>query len=98
MATYVSVNTEGNLYVSDTGNRRIQKLSPDGTPLAQWGTYGDAPGQFRSPSGIAVDAQGNIFVADLETGGIQKLSPDGQPLAAWGRSGSGRVSSRTRRA
>jgi sugar lactone lactonase YvrE len=76
------------VYISDTGNRRIQKLTPDGKAMAQWGTYGDAAGQFKSPSGIAVDTQGNIYVADLEAGTVQKLSPDGEPLAEWGSAGS----------
>jgi hypothetical protein len=64
--TYLAVDKQDNVYVSDTGNHRIQKLSPDGQSLAQWGTFGDTLGQFKSPTGISVDSQGNIYVADME--------------------------------
>ena len=76
------------MYVTD--NYRIQKLSSDGTYLAQWGTgtYGSNPGQFESPEGIAVDSSGNVYVADTGNYRIQKLSSDGTYLAQWGIPGS----------
>ena len=76
--TGIALDAQGNVYVADTGNNRIQKLSPTGQPLAQWGTEGNAPGQLRYPDGIALDAQGNIYVADWANGRIQKLSLSGQ--------------------
>ncbi|MCL4551944.1 MAG: glycosyltransferase [Candidatus Marsarchaeota archaeon] len=45
----VSEHAEGNIYVADTYNHRIQKLSPEGQPLAQWGSQGNGPGQFNLP-------------------------------------------------
>src|SRR5262249_38601199 len=45
----VAVDGEGNVYVADTHNDRVQKLSPAGEPLAQWGGRGAAPGQFLRP-------------------------------------------------
>ena len=59
----VAVDLAGNLYVADTDNHRVQKVSPAGELLAQWGSYGSDPGQFRGPMGVAVDAQGNVYVA-----------------------------------
>ena len=44
-----AVDAQGNIYVADTANHRIQKLSPTGAPLAQWGTRGDPPSQFEEP-------------------------------------------------
>ena len=84
----VAVDTEGNLYVADWQNHRLQKLSADGTSLAVWGTPGNGPGQFDQPAAVALDRQGNVYVADAGNGRIQKLSPSGQPLAAWGTAGS----------
>jgi class 3 adenylate cyclase/sugar lactone lactonase YvrE len=79
----IAVDPQGNIYVSDTNNNRIQKLSPSGQPLKQWGHQGTAPGQFSNPFGIALDAKGNIYVADQGNHRIQKLSPSGQPMAQW---------------
>jgi tripartite motif-containing protein 71 len=85
----------GNVYVTEVGsqsaegNSRIQKFSPIGTPLAQWGTFGSAPGQFSTPVGIAIDQQGDIYVADVGNHRIQKLSSQGKPLTQWHTVGSG---------
>jgi sugar lactone lactonase YvrE len=85
----IAVDSEGNLYVAYVGNRRIQKLGPDGTPLAQWGGSGSGPGQFSSPKGVAVDGQGNVYVTDDGNHSVQKFSPAGEPLGQWGSAGSG---------
>lgn len=85
----VAVDAQGNLYVADTENDRIQKLSPTGQPVAQWGNHGKGPGQFDYPTDIALDAQGNLYVTDNGNYRVQKLSPTGQPLAQWGSEGTG---------
>src|SRR5262249_42889747 len=77
----------GNIYVADSNNNRIQKFSSTGQVLQHWGSYGQGPGQFVIPSGVAVDAQGNLFVVDQNNARIQKLAPDGHPLAQWGTFG-----------
>jgi len=89
----VAVDAQGNVYVADWRNQRIQKLSATGQPLAQWGGRpspfaGSNPGQFQDPMGVAVDMQGNVYVADTSNHRIQKLSLAGQPLAQWGSRGS----------
>ena len=63
------------------GNNRIQKLAPDGRPLAQWG----GSGQLNGPLGVALDTQGNVYVADSGNNRIQKFSSSGQIVAAMGR-------------
>jgi sugar lactone lactonase YvrE len=91
----LALDAQGSLYVTEVGsqspasNSRIQKFSPTGVPLAQWGTFGSAPGQFNTPIGIAVDQQGDIYVADAGNHRIQKLSSLGQPIAQWHTVGSG---------
>jgi len=79
----VAVDVAGNIYVADTNNQRIQKLSPTGQPLAAWGVVTGAntprpapePGTFTSPGGLAVDKSGALYVADTRNQRIQKLAP-----------------------
>ena len=71
----IAVDAYGQVYVSDTYTHRVQLLAADGTPLAQWGTEGGAPGELRSPSGVAVDASGALYVADTGNHRVQRLLP-----------------------
>jgi sugar lactone lactonase YvrE len=80
---------DGDLYVADSVNSRVQKLAPDGTFVLGWGEKGDGEGQFTDPSGIAVDAQGHVYVADYGNKRIQVFDSDGAFLAAWDGNGEG---------
>ena len=77
------------VFVADTNGNRIEKLSPGGEILAQWGSKGSGPGQFLRPQGITLDPQGNVYVADTYNHRIQKFSPSGKFLHQWGTSGIG---------
>jgi uncharacterized protein (TIGR03663 family) len=80
----IAVDADGNLYVTDTGNKRIQKFDPDGKFLGQWGGVGFAPGQFNEPVGIAISKPGgDIFVADTWNRRVQRFDKDMNPLAQW---------------
>jgi sugar lactone lactonase YvrE len=79
----IAFDSSGNMYVSDTGNNRIQKFDSSGNYLLQWGSYGPADGQFGSPDGIAVDSADNIYVADKYNNRIQKFTSAGAFLAKW---------------
>ena len=73
------------LYVSDSENHRICKVSLNGkvTTVAGAGAPGFQDGsgtqaRFHSPRGLALDKQGNIYVADVNNHSIRKISPQGQ--------------------
>jgi DNA-binding beta-propeller fold protein YncE/tetratricopeptide (TPR) repeat protein len=85
----LAVDGAGNVYVADSGDDRIQELSPSGQPIAQWGASGVDPGQFDGPSGVALDRAGNLYVADAGNSRIQVFSPRGELLATWGQEGEG---------
>jgi hypothetical protein len=72
----VAVDKEGNVYVLDTGNARIQKFGPDGKYLSTIGGKGQGPGEFMLPDGIDFDRNGNLVVADSAQSRI-KLVIDG---------------------
>ena len=78
----VAVDANGNIYVADTGNNRIQKFNSRGGFVTQWGSSGD--GWLRGPHDVALDPSGNVYVADGKNRRIQKFAPDGTFLLAWG--------------
>jgi len=59
------------LYVSDSGNNRIQVFDNDGKFLSTWGGSGDGDGQFSSPTGLTVGRGNNVYVADTGNHRIQ---------------------------
>jgi DNA-binding beta-propeller fold protein YncE len=85
----VAVDSSGNVYVTDSGNSRIQKFNSSGTFIIQWGTHGSGNGQFDSPIGIAVDISGNVYVADVNNNRIQKFNSSGTYISQFGTLGSG---------
>jgi len=60
----VAVDAQGNIYILDAGNARIQKFGPDGNYLATIGRKGQGPGEFVMPGNITFDKDGNLVVAD----------------------------------
>ena len=73
----IATDAADNVYVVDKGAHRVRKYTSAGAPLAQWGTWGAASGQFNGPAAIAVDAQDNVYVVDLNNARIQKFTSEG---------------------
>ena len=71
--TGVAVDRSGRVYVSDTGNHRIQVFSPAGISESAWGEFGSAAGQFVEPLGLVVDSR-RVYVADSRNNRIQELT------------------------
>ena len=79
----VTVDTENNVYVADTGNNRIRKITPDGMVSTLAGNkmgFEDGFGteaRFNHPRNVAVDASRNVYVADTRNYRIRKITSDG---------------------
>jgi MYXO-CTERM domain-containing protein len=79
------VDASGNVYVADTTNNLLRKITPDGTVSTLAGVVGvagssDGTGSaalFNMPGGLAVDASGNIYLADTGNSTIRKITPAG---------------------
>jgi hypothetical protein len=79
----IALDSTGHLYVGDTGNQVVRKITPDGmvTTIAGWaGSSGSADGsgseaRFNSPEGLAVDANGFVYLADGNNHTIRKGNP-----------------------
>ncbi len=75
--------TDSEIYVTDTGNERIQVFGLDGTFLRAFGGFGTEPGHLIEPVGVAVDESGIVYVADSGNARISVFSSDGTPLTQW---------------
>jgi sugar lactone lactonase YvrE len=81
----IAVDAAGNVYVADTDNNTIRKITPAGLVTTLAGSpdeTGSADGigvnaRFDEPDGIAVDAAGNVYVADTDNSTIRKITPQG---------------------
>lgn len=68
-------NKSGDIYVVDSGNNRVQRFSPEGSYLSEFGQFGIENGSFNTPWGIAIDTDGYIYVSDSKNSRIQKFMP-----------------------
>jgi hypothetical protein len=82
--TDVDVDADGNVFVADSRNHRIRKISPAGevTTVAGSGVYGNADGvgaeaSFRSPTGVSLDPYGNVIVCDTFNHTLRRITPAG---------------------
>jgi DNA-binding beta-propeller fold protein YncE len=76
----VALDKDGNVYVTDTLNNRVEIFDADGNFISLFGKHGDGPGYFARPKGIAVDGDGHIWVADQMEDRLQVFNREGQLL------------------
>ena len=74
--TGIALDAAGNVYVTDTMNNAVRKISPAGTVST---LAGATPGTFATGSlhGVAVDSNGNVYVSETNPGTIKRISPAG---------------------
>ncbi len=85
--TYLALDGDGNLYVTDTLNSRVQVFDPGGNYLKTFGQRGNAWGMFDKPKGVAVDSFGNVYVVDSGWSNVQIFNRKGQILLFFGGRG-----------
>ena len=97
----VAVDAAGNLFIADSGNRRIRRVDPSGN-ISTFAGGGDASedggpaaqAQIGNPSGVAVDEGGNLYIAVLSNSTLRRVDPSGNiatiaGAGRWGFSGDG---------
>ena len=79
----VAVGPNGRVYVTDTGNKRVQVFEPDGKFASQWGGGGVLDGYLDEPVGIAISPGGEVYVADTWNRRVQVFNSNGTYLRQW---------------
>lgn len=87
--TDLTVNSRGEIVVSDSLNFRVQLFSQQGEFLRAFGKPGDTPGYFNRPKGVAVDSDDHIYVVDGLFDNVQVFDREGRLLIAFGSAGQG---------
>jgi sugar lactone lactonase YvrE len=94
----LALDRAGNLFIADSANHRVRKLTPDGTIVTVSGTgvpgfAGDGGaatnGQLNRPLGLAADSSGNLFIVDSLNYRIRRVSPDGTITTVFGSGSTG---------
>jgi len=73
----IATDDQGNIYILDAGNHRIQKFDSDGNYIETIGSRGQGPGEFYLPLSLEVDPRGYLYVSDPQNQRVQILKPDG---------------------
>lgn len=85
--TGLALDKDGNLYVCDTLNDRVEEFDADGNFINAYGKNGDGPGYFARPKGVAIDSDGHIWVADGMQDRVQVFTKDWQLCISFGGHG-----------
>lgn len=80
MPADIAFDGDGNVYVLDSGNHRIQKFNPFGEFITSIGNKGQGPGEFQFPMSLDIDTKGFLYVADMGNQRIQVLTSEGKEL------------------
>jgi len=83
----VAVDSDGNVYVTDTFNCRIEIFDADGRYLSTFGRNGDGPADLQRPKGIAIDGDGHIWVVDAAQSRVKVFNQQGRLLIYFGGAG-----------
>ena len=84
----VAADASDTVYVTDTGNNRVQHYYPDGSIMNYWDLRDLESGKSGIPYGIAVDSSHDVYITDRENHTVQKLTTRGN-MGVWGSEGTG---------
>ena len=84
-STNISINNDI-LYVSDFGDFNVKQFSSQGEYLGVFGGYGNSPGRFTRPKGMALDREENLYVVDAAFENVQIFNRHGELLMHFGGS------------
>ena len=73
----IALDKEGNIFVVDSKNNRIQKFNAAGVYTTGWGKMGDKNGEYKEPCGIDIDKAGNVYVTDTWNGRVEVFTGSG---------------------
>jgi sugar lactone lactonase YvrE len=76
----IAAGPDGLVYVSDSGNARVQVFTPQGRFIRQFGSFGSGKGQLLRPYLLVVDSAGNVYVEDDQAQTMSKFSPAGKVI------------------
>jgi YD repeat-containing protein len=82
----VAVDGNGDVWVADTGNNRVQEFSANDQFIRKFGAEGTGNGQFKIPLGVAVDGKGDVWVADEINNRVQEFSSTGSYISQFAAS------------
>jgi sugar lactone lactonase YvrE len=77
----IAIGKDGLLYVTDTGNKRIEVFDANGQFVRTFGGGGEEPGKLNEPVGLAIDGD-QLLVVDAWNNRIQRLDRDGTPISS----------------
>lgn len=80
----VAFDSDGNIYIADNENHRIQVFTERGDLVRQFGKYGEGRGELKYPSGISIGSNGLLYVAELYNYHVSVFTPDGTFLTSFG--------------
>jgi DNA-binding beta-propeller fold protein YncE len=83
--TNIAVGPDGDIYVVETSNFRVQRFTAEGTPVRTYGSVGSTVGSFARPKGIAVDKAGRLLVGDAAFQNVQIFDNNGKLLMYFGQ-------------
>lgn len=93
MIVGITVDPDGNIYVSNPFASTIRKYTPNGNLLTEFRNKGSGEGELRNPQGLCIDGNGTLYVSDRANYRIQRFDDDFNLIDGWGSfggSGSGR--------